>query len=519
MGIPSYYKKLSEKIKGLITRSRPTKIEALFFDFNCLIYHCARRPNTTLPPYPGDEGKEEWENLLIQDIGKYIQYIWHEAGQPKEVFLSIDGVVPMAKIKQQRLRRFKSIWLSTQEAPEKPTWDTNCITPGTDFMKRLSFHLQSVCARHRGWRLSSDLEPGEGEHKIMHLLRTTKKREGTVAIYGLDADLILLTLLNSPNETYLMREDSEMGVVQTDVFGQESFSFFSLETLKKTIWSKPDVEYSEILEYVTAMSFLGNDFLPHSLSVKIREDGHSFLLSHLKALKEKNEPLIVQEEGLWKMNYSAVATLLRGWASAEEDKLTHSFKKKIQMRGHAVASEKSLETLPLENPVEFAVLFVENKVWQLKRGWQDVYRKQWLFCKDSSDLDKCCREYLIGLQWVLDYYTGQRQVDMTWYYPRLIPPLWCDLTRYVESHSIPEPQISTGKPIQPEEQLAMVLPLQSWHHLPQKSPLRSLPSLYPQFWPEEFSFFTAGRIRLWECEPLLPILPVQCIRTNSLEKD
>lgn len=511
MGIPSYYKKLSDKYKGLIRKGRPGNVGALYFDFNCLIYHCARRPNSTLPPYPGDDGKEEWENLLIQDIAKYVQHIWHEAGQPKEVFLSIDGVVPMAKIKQQRLRRFKSIWLSSQEAIAGPAWDTNCITPSTEFMKRLSNRLDTLCKNHKGWRLSNDLEAGEGEHKIMKLLRSRPESKDPILIYGLDADLILLTMLNAPCEAYLMREDSEMGAVSINAFGEESYSFFSLNILKETLWgSQTTINYMDILEYVTAMSLLGNDFLPHSLSIKMREDGHQFLLSELKAMKTEGKRFIRKENDIWKINYETVHWLLNRWAAVEEDRLAHSFKKKIQMRGRL---EMTLETKPLENPVEFAVLQVEDKVWSLKPGWQKYYRKEWLNCQTSQDIEKCCREYLVGLQWVLDYYTGQKDVDMTWFYPRLIPPLWRDLLQYMdEKNEIPEPVLFTGKPIQPEEQLAMVLPLQSWHHIPLRSPLRLLPSLYPQFWPERFGFFTAGRIRMWECEPLLPILPVDVLR-------
>jgi len=516
MGIPSYYKKLSDKYKGLIVKGRPGNVSALFFDFNCLIYHCARRPNSTLPPYPGDDGKEEWEQLLLHDIAKYVQHIWHEAGQPKEVFLSIDGVVPMAKIKQQRLRRFKSIWLSKQETENagKPSWDTNCITPSTDFMKKLSQRLDMLCKQHKGWRLSNDMEAGEGEHKIMNLLRSREKTDETILVYGLDADLILLTMLNAPCKAYLMREDSEMGVVRTDAFGEESYSYFSLEVLKETLWAKRDVEYTDVLEYVTAMSLLGNDFLPHSLSIKMREDGHQFLLSELREMKEAGLRFLHKENDFWKINYETVHWLLKRWAAAEEDRLTHSFKKKIQMRGRL---EMTLETMPLENPVEFAILQVENKVWSLKPGWQNHYRKEWLFCQTPEDIDKCCREYLVGLQWVLDYYTGQKAVDMTWFYPRLIPPLWSDLATYMhEKKEIPEPVVFTGKGIQPEEQLAMVLPVQSWHHIPQRSALRLLPSLYPQFWPEKFGFFSAGRIRTWECEPLLPILPVQVLRRKII---
>ena len=508
MGIPSYYKRLADKIKGLVIKSRPPNASALFFDFNCLIYHCARRPNTKLPPYPGNAGREEWETLLVDDIAKYVQHIWHEAGQPKQVMLSIDGVVPMAKIKQQRLRRFKSIWLQSQEASTEPRWDTNCITPGTDFMRKLSRRLTLLCQRHSGWTLSDDTESGEGEHKIMRILRDETILQGPIFVYGLDADLILLTMLNTPCEAYLMREDSEMGVVNVDQFGEESYSYFSIETLKKSIWGEKAVSYEDILEYVTAMTLLGNDFLPHSLSIKIREDGHQFLLSELKALHESGQKLL-QKDSLWKINYVSVAWLMSRWASHEEERLLHTFKKKIQMRGQV---EINSETMPLENPVELSIVGRGEKGWSLKPRWQDVYHKQWLFCPTQSDVRMCCEEYLVGLQWVLDYYTGQRQVNRTWYYPRLIPPLWSDLSRALQNEVTREPPVETEEPILPEEQLAMVLPVQSWHYIPTKSPLRSLPSLYPQFWPESFGFFTAGRIRTWECEPLLPILHIQTVR-------
>jgi 5'-3' exonuclease len=510
MGIPSYYKKLSEKIKGLVSKSRPGNITSLFFDFNCLIYHCARRPNSTLPPYPGEDRKEEWEDLLIEDIAKYVQHVWHEAGQPPHVFLSIDGVVPMAKIKQQRLRRFKSIWLHQQESTGEPTWDTNCITPSTAFMKRLSKRLDRLSKGHKGWELSNDYQPGEGEHKIMHYLRTHPDIKGPLFVYGLDADLILLTMLNSPVETYLMREDSEMGVVELNILGEESFSYFSLEVLKETLWHGKKVEYMDVLEYVTAMSLLGNDFIPHSLSVKIRDDGHKFLVNELKTLLESGQRFVTKDGNFWKINYKAVEWLFKRWSAVEEDKLLHSFKRKIQMRGN---TQITLESLPLQSPVEFEVVKAENREWSLKQGWETVYREKWLFCHDVEDLERCCREYLMGLQWVLDYYTGQKQVDMTWFYPRLIPPLWRDLHMYLElGKPVPEPKESSVAPIQPEEQLAMVLPLESWHHISTSSPLRSIPGKYPQYWPSKFDLFTPGRVWTWESEPMLPVLPVQMLR-------
>lgn len=516
MGIPSYYKKLADHTRGLVSKHYEGKASALYFDFNCLIYHCARRPNSTLPPYPGPEGNEEWERMLLDDIVKYVVKIWQTVGQPKEVFLAIDGVVPMAKIKQQRMRRFKSIWLAEEEKKEgtrenKPSWDTNCITPGTHFMKRLSLRLQELCAKRPHWSVSGAEQPGEGEHKVMAKLRERDAGEEPILVYGLDADLILLTLLNSKSPTYLVREDSEMGLVQLNSFGEEDYSFFSLEVLKRTLPSLVTIP-----EYVAAMSLLGNDFLPHSLTMKIREDGHNILVKSLKDLADSDIHFLVETNGKLKVNQEALLSLFETWSNQESSRILHTLKKKLQMRGRI---EQGLDNRPLEWMVESGLVWKDNETWMLHPHWKDVYTKDWLKCERECDVDKVCQEYIFGLQWVVDYYTGQTPVNMLWSFSRLIPPLYCHLEQYSKTYTFEEPVLNHADPIQPSEQLAMVLPLESWHLLQEPS-LRSIPARLPQFWPTSFDFFSVGRTRMWECEPLIPILPVQRIRSamNSAVK-
>lgn len=509
MGIPSYYKKLADHTKGLVSKHYEGKPSALYFDFNCMIYHCARRPNSSLPPYPGSEGNNEWETLLLEDIVKYVVKVWQAVGQPKEVFLAIDGVVPMAKIKQQRMRRFKSIWLAEEEKKEgtrenKPSWDTNCITPGTHFMKQLTRRLQDLCNKRPHWSISGAEEPGEGEHKVMAKLREREESQDPVFVYGLDADLILLTMLNSKSPAYLVREDSEMGVVQVNSMGEEDYSFFSLEALKRTL--PPSIP---LPTYVAAMSLLGNDFLPHSLTLKIKEDGHDILLKSLKTLEESNLQLLLEENGKLQINHLALSSLFGMWSQQESSRMLHTLKKKLQMKGRM---QSCLENRPLEWMVESGLVWKEKEAWTIHPQWQEVYRKQWLKCERACDVDNVCQEYLFGLQWVIDYYTGQTPVNMLWCFSRLIPPLWTDLEQYCKKEVYEIPKLSYADGIQPYEQLAMVLPLESWH-LIQEPSLRSLPSSLPQFWPESFDFFSAGRIRMWECEPLIPVLSVQRVRS------
>lgn len=502
MGIPSYYRKLTTKIKGLLSSSLSQKPSSLFFDFNCLIYYVARRPQSKLPPYPGHQQRESWESLLVDEVLRYVMHVWREVGEPKEVFLSVDGVVPMAKIRQQRMRRFKSIWLAEQEKhlglrENKESWDTNCITPGTAFMRKLNGKLTELCQKP-GWSVSGSDEPGEGEHKIMRKLRSREATKEPIVIYGLDADLILLTLLNSKSPAYLVREDSELALAGVQGSMDEHYSYFSLEALKTTL-------PCSVIDYVAGMSLMGNDFLPHSLTIKLKDDGYNLFFSTMQQLQK---PLVAQDStGRWIIQEDTLFSIIQLWASMEEERMFHAMKKKVQL---SKSVEKTLENIPMEWCVE-QEMFKRDESWTFVSDWKHLYRRQWNHCSSPADVRQLCAEYMFGLQWVLDYYTGQRNVEMNWCYTRHLSPLWCDLAFFIKQGNQAQYNFPSLSPIQPSEQLAMVLPQESWHLL-EDPQLRLLPSKLPQYWPKIFGFFSVGRHRLWECEPMIPMLNVERIR-------
>ena len=92
---------------------------------------------------------------MFNNVGNYLDRLVNVVRPRSLLFLAIDGVAPRAKMNQQRSRRFRS----AQEAreakevqdqvspvtsararslPDKEPWDSNVITPGTDFMAALS---------------------------------------------------------------------------------------------------------------------------------------------------------------------------------------------------------------------------------------------------------------------------------------------------------------------------------------------------------------------------------------------
>lgn len=245
------------------------------------------------------------EEQVFQDIFRYLEFLFRMIKPQKVFFLAVDGVAPRAKMNQQRGRRFRSAKeAEKREAearkrgevlPQEKRFDSNCITPGTEFMDRLHQALKWFIAHKIStdemWQrvrviLSGHETPGEGEHKIMDFIRFEKSQPHYDAntrhcLYGLDADLIVLGLCSHEPHFSLLREEvkflkSKPGSKQTarsvnpDVI---TFHLLHLSLLRNYL----DHEFSElrpklsfdynienIIDDWILMGFLvGNDFIPH----------------------------------------------------------------------------------------------------------------------------------------------------------------------------------------------------------------------------------------------------------------
>lgn len=518
MGIPSYYKRLSSSIKNLVVHHRNDtafRADILLFDFNCMIYQVLRSP--TLRPFPGYGTPETdvWETDVCQAVVDYTVKVWKEVGKPSTVFLGIDGVVPMAKIRQQRLRRFKSIWTAGEERARglrdltAPSWDTNAITPGTAFMEKLGSRLQQLCATHK-WILSDASQEGEGEQKCMKFWRGLPQTSGNLILYGLDADLILLCLLTrellqSKYSVWCFRETAEWEGGAEKGLGE--FMRLSIDTLATAV-SNPNVDPLRwTLDYVAGMSFLGNDFVPHGISLKIRDGGHDALLEGLKKLHASGLFLTRYDEGIgWTYDIQSVLALTDSWQRDEEKKMLDFMKKKAQRINY-----EDWQMTPCSWKVEEKTLCESRGV--LHPNWSDRMLADWF--GETVSWDQACKAYAQGLQWILDYYTQQAPVQTTWIYPWSLPPTWSAWRSFLQSSSLPvfvRPELSGESPIQPQEQLAMVLPSESWRFV--RDPrLQRLPSLLPHFWPKSYGFFSAGKLFLWECEAEIPLLHLASLRS------
>jgi 5'-3' exonuclease len=504
MGIPSYYRRLVDSVGGLVKPVQAgSATDYLWIDFNCIVYHCLRRPGA--PVWTGASGCAAYEAALRAEVIKYVNYLVTSAGVKRGVGLAVDGVVPAAKRRQQRLRRAELRADSTQQrspvsqasevrdGSSTDSWDTNAITPGTTFMSDLMADLEAWrvrCERERpemAWLVSSCMEPGEGEHKIMSWLRKLDDPTAQHMVYGLDADLILLTLLTNtvylPRHTFaLYREDQENGGAVIGADGKEKLIQFGISALYNFVVSKmPALAKSDpkswIVDYVFGMSLLGNDFVPCMTSLSLKEEGHAMLLDMLVEVWKKGGRLVVGS------NYSADGwkMLMECVGRGEQERIV-----KGAMRKRGMVAKEGMD--PVEWFVEEAIFNIVEKpqrdggaskeFLEMRGDWQDIMLTRFSGLRGTADAvrEHITNEYVRGLEWIFYYYMhgltplveltrqeGDRGLvlNFDWYYPSWIAPFAADLWRGFDV-APPTIFVVDSEPCTPEEQLALVLPERTW---------------------------------------------------------
>jgi 5'-3' exonuclease len=507
MGIPSYYRKLVKEIRGLYC-TRPDLPKWLLMDYNCLIYQILR-DSKTLPKFtPSD--KKGWEKMFIAEICTYTRKVIDLTGiQLESVFIAIDGVVPLAKMRQQRMRRFKAISERQLGLRDANNWDTNAITPGTEFMDLLATELRRTL---QGATISDTSAFGEGEHKLLEFLKALpeSERRGNVIVYGLDGDLFVLTLLANqmfcPHMNfYFLREEQQPSEQK-----EPQYEWISLNTLKGGLLKEKAtcIDGDEWLkEYALAMSLLGNDFVPHGLAFRIKDGGHERLLDYLRRLHDSGLRLL---DAAGELSLEGWAQLFK-WLAADEVRfISRSVQNKMQARSTSAIQDKPLEW---RNQAEGQLLDGRNK---LKSNWQTYYARAGLGSLEGYEahyIEDSAKQYLDALSWTFNYYCkGAAAVSFDWMYQYPVAPLFSEVSRIFPSIGFNTMEAPTDFVLPTRyEQLALVLPAASWSLLP-KCKERQLLVRAPWLYPREWSYHSFGKRFFWECEAHIPIPSIKDVR-------
>lgn len=548
MGVPGFFAWLLKyKSNSIILDKLDINIDCLYIDANCLFHpKCFE----ILKLYPNEKNTNKLESLMIKNILDYIDFIIKITKPSTLIYIAVDGVAPIAKIDQQRKRRYKSYYdnrfrnnlMDKYKIPHNDSWSNVVITPGTQFMDKLHMKLSNFIENHSEKDkivYSSFKEEGEGEHKIYSYMKSNYRDKKHVhIIYGLDADLIFLSLASNFSSLYLLREGTEFGkkniqfnyvdIDQTKVtineimndkieHIEENEENEENEKINKKVNKKTNINYCN--DFIILCYFLGNDFIPHLPSIDIKKDGMDILLNaYGDMILYTNERLIDDD---YNLNLTSLKIFIKSLANIEDDliknKLFEHLKRDEKFRCYSkekfdieLFNYENLKYINKSDPFMYfndLISFTESRF---------KYYEYYLHVSVDQEtmIKKMVESYFEIFVWVIDYYfKGCKNWRIKYEFNH--SPFITDIYRLFDEVNFKDITNRISKndgPFTINQQLISVIPVTYKKILP-----KNLQAYYNnieliEMLPKNFKVDYLYKSRLYLCEPELPWLNQDKIR-------
>ncbi len=550
------------------------EFDNLYLDMNGMIHGCTHGDDST-------ESQKLSDRDMFLQLFHYIDRIVSQTVRPQKLlYMAIDGVAPRAKMNQQRSRRFCSakdakalrerlVEEGQSVLDEGEIFDSNCITPGTEFLAKVSKYLQYfICKKINEDPYWSRLKiifsghdvPGEGEHKIMQYIRD-ERHSGRLppntrhCMYGQDADLIMLGLITHEPHFILLREVVNFGsfnarqpknAVKVIVknTGGAVFQLLHLSILREYIFLEmsqgirnnlkllPTCLERWIDDFIFLTFLIGNDFLPHMPSLDIGEHAIPLLLDVYRSCWPNWGGEYLTKDGSIDSaerleEYFCIIGSMEDEIFNKREEKEATFRGKQQRRfrdvnrrsgfsaSEALITEEELHEQEAEKQYRYEAALAERGCRSssstiTESGQKDFkgryYFEKFGFLPADTDMHNHLQMcYLEGLQWCMAYYY-KGCISWSWFFPFHYVPLISDL-KGLAKH-LAQVKFILGAPFKPFEQLLSCLPpLSSWC-LPKcyAKLMTSLDSPVHEFYPEDIAIDPNGKRNPWEFVILLPFI-------------
>jgi len=419
MGIPKYFSHIIRSYSNIILNltgvNKCAQINHLYMDCNSIVYDAVHLLNKTNNAY---DNWEQFETELLDKVMHNIEGYIAIIKPTKSIYIAFDGVAPFAKMEQQRTRRYKSQFMSSMLNLNDTTWNTSAITPGTEFMSKLNKRLygnfnNSECKFNVNCvTVSGSDVHGEGEHKLFEHIRTHNIINDNLAVYGLDADLFMLSLfhLKYCSNIFIFREAPEFLKNLLPVSeNSNELHFLNMNTLASSILTEMNCKFSDphrIYDYVFICFFLGNDFLPHFPSMNIRTHGmHTLLNVYTECIGNKQNRYLISTNG--QIQWRHLSLFIREISKNEHKFLLNEYNIRAKFDKFNIYKsdpKKELEDKILHIPIMFRS--DEIYICPTEPGWESRYYKSLFdFAPNVDNINNVCKNYYEGLEWVFKYYS------------------------------------------------------------------------------------------------------------------
>lgn len=491
----------------------------LFLDFNCAIYY-------VLKP----EFKDE-DTLIVYTL-EYLDTLVKVCKDVDLLYIALDGVPPRAKMEQQRSRRFHSVCkkkkaneinLKYGTELDKTNYnfniDTNMITPGTTFMFKLANAIREHLSTKELYKnikvVFSDASiPGEGEHKILSYIKSREfDKNDKLVIYGLDGDLIMLSMIANKPNIYLLREAAQYGGYSKEYFGHkylflhiDNLKYALIDSFKSVAYEVAEREKDKfIVDYIFLCFILGNDFVPKIHWFSLYEGGHSRLLTAYFEIFNHSEEHLIYDD--FKINHIMLMDIFQYLMNYEERAIKSTLKKRktFKLPINKDMTERERQQL-LSDYLPMNHLSIEQDIDPYSYNWRHRYYKTCFgFNGSKENINSVTEAYLKTLKWNLDYYFKGCN-NWSWYYPYHYAPTAQDLFNAMETCNINSFTFTKDEPIDSQNLLLMVLPYESRNLMAndiRKKLETNLDDIMIYF-PKEYNLNLPFHRYYYECSAIIP---------------
>lgn len=561
MGLPGFFAWILKRYaNNILFKKLIKKPKYLYIDANCLFHpECFK----ILDAYKNDD-LDSLKFKMFNRIVNFLDFLEKFVNPTNIMYIAVDGTAPLAKVIQQRKRRYKSE-LDTFMRNEiklkygvmiNDSWSNTSITPGTEFMEDLHMfllkHYKNKKNRKLRYIYSSYHTPGEGEHKILQHIKKNTELDDDIVIYGLDADLIFLAMASNRSNIYLLREQTLFQSNKVEKIDKEiifdhindvakEMTYVSIKETKlsynQNIREKIEImqynnKYNDILnvdfsnDLIFICFLLGNDFLPHFPSIDIHHEGLDDLIdSYIKSLLILRCPLIeIRKSKLGINNKIKINTLffqmmIEDMGNKEDEyfynKLYLSIERHKKKRCFdedpykqelwKMDNLKDDDNLKLKDAL---LLGVDSRdIWKY-RYYQYHFKISGL---QEKFIEKLIVMYLNGIKWIAEYYFLECR-DWKWHYLCHYAPFISDMARYIGEKNIDlnDIKFENNPPIPIMAQLVSVLPPSCKHYLPESHRylVTDFSSPIIDLFPEKIQIDSLYKSQLYQCVPLIPYLNI-----------
>ena len=375
----------------------------------------------------------------------------------KGLYIAIDGPAPRGKQAQQRQRRATA----SHDRPEG--FDSNCLSPGTEYMfeltKYLHFHIRRRMETDAAWRkldvvFSPPSVPGEGEHSCLNFMRRLPDAEKlTHCIYGPDGDLIMLTLSIHLPHIFLLREDQ---------YNPDHYDYVDMGFVRKSL---PKVVAARGLDdvsndFILAGFFVGNDFLPKIQMFMFLEDGLELMINTYSRLYRSHKLTLNNQ-----ICHPGFTRFIEELSRREKMYLEDQLSKPVpdaRFTNHTLLKHSKQDAKTGKYSVS------------MKDYRRDYYAKSGIDSSDEAAVTAQCIDYLRSIAWVFHYYVSglpSWTYCYEWHYAPLMTDLW-ETMKALEVEDLASIYTFTtddmGAPNLPFVHLLTVLPRPSESLLPEE---------------------------------------------------